>query len=105
MLEEMVRARDFVVMDGDALLRAQFVDQFLDRARRHDFVLSARDDDARRGAGGQEAEIIHVRRRRERQKAANLGPPPQKLHSERSKDRRVWTEGVSTCRSLCTPLL
>src|SRR3546814_7182938 len=49
MLEEMVRARDFVVMDGDALLRAQFVDQFLDRARRHDFVLSARDDDARRG--------------------------------------------------------
>src|SRR3546814_18434861 len=31
---------------------------------------------------GQEAEIIHVRRRRDRQKAANLGPPHQKLHSD-----------------------
>ena len=40
----MVRARDFVVMDGDALLGPQLVDQFLHRARRHDLVLSARDD-------------------------------------------------------------
>ena len=36
--EEVVRARDQVVMDGDVPLGAQLVDQLLDGARRHDFV-------------------------------------------------------------------
>src|SRR3546814_4829122 len=82
MLEEMVRAWNLVVMDGDALLRAQRVDELLDRARRHDLIGAARDDDPRRGAGREEAEIIHVRRRRDRQEAADLGPPHQKLHAD-----------------------
>src|SRR3546814_9498555 len=43
---------------------------------------------------GQEAEIIHVRRRRDRQKAANLGPPHQKLHS----DPRAKAEARDTGR-------
>src|SRR3546814_5490255 len=49
MLEEVVGAWNLVVMDRDALLGAQLVDQLLHRARRHDLVLPARDDDARRG--------------------------------------------------------
>src|SRR3546814_15255039 len=85
MLEEMVRAWNLVVMDGDALLRAQLVDELLDRARRHDLIGAARDDDPRRGAGREEAEIIHVRRRR------------------RSEERRVGKECGSTCRSSGSP--
>src|SRR3546814_14391477 len=82
MLEEMVRAWNLVVMDGDALLRAQLVDELLDRARRHDLIGAARDDDPRRGAGREEAEIIHVRRRLDRPEATDHGPPHQKIHAE-----------------------
>src|SRR3546814_14459288 len=84
MLEEVVGAWNLVVMDRDALLGAQLVDQLLHRARRHDLVLPARDDDARRGAGREEAEVVHVRRRR-------------------SEERRVGKECVSTCRYRWSP--
>ena len=49
--EEMVRARDRVVMDRDVALGAELVDQLLDRARGDDFVGLALDDDPRRGQG------------------------------------------------------
>ena len=45
--EEVVRAGDQVVMDGDVPLRAQLVDELLDRARSDDLVGFALDDDAR----------------------------------------------------------
>src|SRR3546814_8570502 len=66
MLEEVVRARDYVVVDRDVLLRAQLVDQLLHRARRDDFVGVALDDDARGRAGREEGEIVHVGGRRHR---------------------------------------
>ena len=44
---EMVGPRDFVVMDGDVPLRAQLIDQFLDRMRADHFVTCTMDDYAR----------------------------------------------------------
>src|SRR6185312_1253086 len=77
--EEVVRAGDQVVVDGDVPLRPKLVDQFLDRAWSNDLVRLALDDDSGRRAGREEAEIVHVGRRRDRDEAANLGPAHQQL--------------------------
>ena len=45
--EEMVGARNFLVVNGDVPLRAELIDQFLHRIRVHDFVIHALNDDAR----------------------------------------------------------
>ena len=47
--------RDRLVLDGDVALGAQLVDQLLGRERGHHLVALALDDDARGGAGGEEA--------------------------------------------------
>ena len=43
----MVRARDFVVVNGDVALRTQFIDQLLNRVGIDDFVIHPLNDDAR----------------------------------------------------------
>src|SRR5687767_3130765 len=61
-LVEVVGAIDDLLLDGDALLRLEFVDQLLHgRGRRH-AVLVAMDDETRRRAGGEEREVVEVLR-------------------------------------------
>ena len=48
-LEEMVRAGDRVVVDGDVALGPELVDELLDRPRSHHFVRIALDDPAAAG--------------------------------------------------------
>ncbi|MPL92923.1 hypothetical protein SDC9_39047 [bioreactor metagenome] len=81
-LEEVIRPLDLLVRDGDSLLLAQLADQGVGVLRRRHAVGGAVDDQARGGAGGKEAEIIHVRRRRDRDEAGDLGPAHQKLHAD-----------------------
>src|SRR3546814_1978432 len=64
---------------------------------------------ARGGAGCKEGEIVHVRRRRDRNEAGDLRPAHEELHADpraegkRSEERRVGKECVSTCRSRWSP--
>src|SRR3954452_12846849 len=77
----MVRVRDQVVIDRDVALRPQLVDELLYRARSDDFVGFALDDDARGRAGGEEAEVVHVGGRRDRDEASDLRTAHQQLHA------------------------
>ncbi|KIT94836.1 hypothetical protein QT23_00190, partial [Staphylococcus aureus] len=97
-LEEVVRARDGVVMDGDVLLRAQLVDQLLHRARRHHLVILALDDDARGRAGGEEGEVEHVRRRGDRDEAADLRTAHQQLHADPGAEAEAGDPGAARLR-------
>src|SRR3546814_12653157 len=72
MLEKMVRATDLVMMDGDALLRPQLVDQLLHGAGGYDLVRRPLHVAARRAAGPQAGEVIHVRLRRNRDEAPDF---------------------------------
>src|SRR5262245_50329565 len=61
-LEEVVGARDDLVVDLDAALRLELTAQLRDRRRGHDTILIAVQHQARGGAGRQEREIVKVRR-------------------------------------------
>src|SRR5258708_14803010 len=68
--------------DGDVALGPELVDQLLDRARGHHFIGLALNDDARGWARREEAEVVHVRRRRDRDEAADLRAAHQELHAD-----------------------
>ena len=82
MLEEMVGARDFVVVDCDVLLGPQLLNQLAYRARCHHRIGRTLDHDARSGARGKEAEIVHIGGRRDRDEAADFGAAHQQLHPD-----------------------
>ena len=69
-------------MDGDVALRLQLVHQLEHGRWRHHFVVFAVHDDPARRARGQEGEIIHVGRRRDRDEALDLRPAHQQLHAD-----------------------
>src|SRR5712691_5680241 len=81
-VEEVVGARDHLLLDHDALLGLELVDQPGDVLVRHHRVLVAVHDHARGRAGSEERKIIEVRRRRDRDEALDLGPPHQELHAD-----------------------
>src|SRR5689334_24166211 len=70
------------MVDRDVPLGPELVDELLDRAWSDHFIGLALDDDARRGAGREEAEVVHVRRRSDRNEAADLRAPHQQLHAD-----------------------
>src|SRR5712691_10815317 len=74
-VEEMIGARDHLLLDHDALLGLELVDKPGDALVRHHRVLVAVHDHARGRAGSEERKIIEVRRRRDRDEALDLGPP------------------------------
>ena len=81
-LEEMVRTWNGLLIDHDALLGLQFLDQRRDILGWRDDILLAMDDEARRWAGRQKREIVTVRLRCDRDEAFHLGPAHQQLHSD-----------------------
>ena len=64
------------------LLRLQLFDEGEDFLQRRDAVLVAVDEQARRRAWGQEAEVEAVGRRRDGDKALDLGTPHEELHAD-----------------------
>src|SRR5690606_28976458 len=79
-IEEVIAVLDHVVVDRDAALLAQLVDELHDGLGGRDHVPLAMDDQARGGAGGEEAEIIHVGRQAGAEEPLDLGPAHQELH-------------------------
>ncbi|MCW2338795.1 hypothetical protein M2337_003028 [Sphingobium sp. B2D3A] len=94
MLEEVIGVADLVMMDGDALLRAQLVDQLLHGGGRDDLIVNTLHDDAGGGAGREEREVVHVGRRGHRDKAAHFWAAHQQLHG----DPRAKRETGDPCR-------
>lgn len=78
----MVGAGYFIMVDGDVLLGAELVDQLLHSIRRNYGVCHALNHDARSGAGGEEAEIVHVRWWRNRDEAPDFWTTHQQLHAD-----------------------
>src|SRR3954454_6224425 len=57
-LEEVISARDDLVLDDDALLRLELGDQAMGRLGRGDRILLSIDEQARRRAGGEKRKIV-----------------------------------------------
>src|ERR1700733_8112279 len=65
-IEEMIRAGDDLLIDHDALLRLELLDQRIDVFRRHYRILLAMDDQAGGRAGREEGEVVEIGGRRDR---------------------------------------
>src|ERR1700735_4014473 len=81
-VEEVVGAGNDLLLDDDAFLRLELLDQSRDVAMRHHRIFVAMDDKAGRRAGRKEGEVVKVRRRRDRDEALDFRPPHQKLHAD-----------------------
>src|SRR5215469_16690982 len=81
-LEKVVRAWYDLVAYHDALLRLELIHQRLDGSNWDDAVAVAIDHQARRRAGGEEAEIIEIGRGRYGDKTIDLRAPHQELHRD-----------------------
>src|SRR5579862_4741559 len=88
-LEEVVGALHDLLLDLDALLGLQLVDQRLDILRRRYLVVLAVNDETRRRAGGEEGEVVEVRLRGDRDEALDLGPAHEKLHADPGAEREA----------------
>src|SRR6187200_1195928 len=85
--EEVVRAGQSLLRDGDALLRVQLVDETLHIFRRRDLVGVAVNDETRRWTWSEEREVVSVRLRRDRDEAFDLGTTHQELHADPRAER------------------
>src|ERR1051326_3204657 len=81
-VEEMVRARNDFLIDDDALLGLELLDEAGHVLGRDDGILVAMDDEARGRAGREEREVIEVGRRADRNEDLDPRPPHQKLHAD-----------------------
>src|SRR5947209_1130998 len=81
-IEEMVCARDDLLIDHDPLLRLELLDKGVDVLWRHHGVFFAMHDEPGRRAGRQEREIIKIGWRRDGDKAFDFRPPHQQLHAD-----------------------
>src|SRR5216683_1990241 len=79
---------NFSLVDHDALLGLELLDQRVDILGRHHGVFLAMHDQARRRAGRQEREIIEIGGRRDRNKTFDLGPAHQQLHADPGAERK-----------------
>ena len=80
-VKEMIGALHNLLLDHNALLGLELVDQRRHVFVRDDGVLVPMNDEPRRRAGSQEGEIIKVGRRADRDKAFDFRTAHQKLHS------------------------
>ena len=85
--EEVVGVGDHGVLDRDAFLGLQFLDQRLHFLERRDPILVAVNEQAGRRAGGEEAEVEAVGGRGDRDEAFDFRPPHQQLHADPRAER------------------
>src|ERR1700728_3365663 len=88
-LEEVIGLGDDRMLDEDALLGLQFLDQRQDLFQRRDAILVAVDKQPGRRAGGEKAEVEPVGWRRDRNEALNLGAAHQELHADPGAERHA----------------
>src|SRR6185312_4568099 len=88
-VEEVVGALHHLLLDDDALLRLQLLDQRVHVLGRHHRILVAVDDQARGRAGSEEGEVVEVRRRADRDEALDLGAAHQQLHADPGAEREA----------------
>ena len=86
-LEEVIGLGNDGVLDENALLSLQFLDQRLDLFQRRDAVLVAMHEQAGRGTGREKAEIETIGGRGDRDEAFNLRPAHQELHADPRAER------------------
>src|ERR1700722_4709319 len=88
-VEEMVGALHDLLLDHDALLGLELLDEAGHVLLRHHRILVAMDDQAGGRAGGEKREVVEVRGRRDRDEAFDLGPPHQELHADPGAEREA----------------
>src|SRR5215472_3239337 len=81
-LEEMVRLGNDRMLDDDALLGLQLLDEGEHFLQRRDAILVPMHEQARRRTGGKKTVIETVGGRRYRDEALDFWPPHQKLHAD-----------------------
>ena len=86
-LEEVIGLGNNRVLDHDALLGLQFLDQGQNLFQRRDAILVAVDEQAGRGTGREKAEIEAVGRRGDRYESLDLRPAHQELHADPGAER------------------
>src|SRR6266581_1385250 len=81
-VEEVVGARDHLLLDHDALLGLELVDKAADVLVRHDGILVAVNDHAGGGAGREKRKVVEVGGRGDRDEPLDFGPPHEELHAD-----------------------
>ena len=100
--EEVVRALDQPIVDGDVLLAGQFLHQFLDRGDRNHLVGRSVQNQARGRAGRQEREVVQIRRDADRDEPGDFRAAHHQLHADPGAERvaadparrGVWIVGL-----------
>ena len=85
----MVGARHDLLVDDDAFLGLELLDQAGDVLVGHHRVLVAVDDQPGRRAGREEGEVVEIGGRRDRDEALDLRPPHQELHADPGAEREA----------------
>src|SRR6266446_10455963 len=81
-IEKVIGARDHLLLDHDALLRLELLDEAADVLVRHHRVLIAMNDHAGGWAGRQERKIVEIGWRGDRDEALDLRPAHEQLHAD-----------------------
>src|SRR5262249_39895068 len=81
-VEEMIGARDHLLLDHDALLGLELFDEAADVLVRHHRILVAVNDHAGGGTGGEERKIIEVGGWSDRDESLDLRTPHEQLHPD-----------------------
>src|SRR5437588_10050225 len=81
-VEEMIGARDHLLLDHDALLRLELLDEDADVLVRHHCILIAMNDHAGGWAWREERKIVEIGWRRDRDEALDLRPAHEQLHPD-----------------------
>src|SRR5262245_66252795 len=81
-VEKVIGARDHLLLDHDALLRLELLDEAADVLVRHHRILVAMDDHPGGWAGRQERKIVEVGRGGDRDEALDIRPEHEQVNAE-----------------------
>src|SRR5260370_4230026 len=76
-IEKVIGARDHLLLDHDALLRFELLDEAAHVLVRHHHILIAMNDHAGGWAGRQERKVVEIAGGGARDESPDLGPPPE----------------------------
>src|SRR5258708_30633633 len=79
--EKVIGARDHLLLDHDALLRFELLDEAAHVLVRHHHILIAMNDHAGGWAGRQERKVVEIGGWGDRDESLDLGPAPEQLHA------------------------
>src|SRR6516165_4778956 len=88
-VKEMIGAGHDLLLDHNALLRLELLDQIGHVSMRHHGVFVAMDNEPRRRAGREERKVVEIGRRCDRDETLDLGSAHQKLHANPGAERKA----------------